>query len=88
MRENELSLSKKRFLAQSYNDTWDDYKQSVETLLEQGAVNDHDCVDIDTGCGGFLLAILKEGVTREDVHIRLKSVFQDNPVDVWDSTLV
>ena len=40
------------------------------------------------GGGGFLQVILKKGVTREMVHKRLKEVFQDNPVDVWECELV
>lgn len=38
--------------------------------------------------GGFLQVILKKGVSKEQVHQRLKSVFQDNPVDVWDCKFV
>lgn len=40
------------------------------------------------GGGGFLQVILKKGVTKEDVHMRLKEVFQDNPVGVWDCEFV
>lgn len=40
------------------------------------------------GGGGFLQVILKKGVTRQQVHERLRSVFQDTDVDVWDCTLV
>lgn len=39
------------------------------------------------GGGGFLQVILKKGVTRECVNRRLRSVFQDSPVDVWDCRL-
>ncbi len=40
------------------------------------------------GGGGFLQAVMKKGVTRQDVHNRLKEVFEDSDVDVWDSQLV
>ncbi len=40
------------------------------------------------GGGGFLQAVLKKGVTKEMVHERLKSVFEDNDVDVWDATIL
>ena len=40
------------------------------------------------GGGGFLQVILKKGITKEDVHKRLKDVFQDNPVDVWDCEII
>lgn len=40
------------------------------------------------GGGGFLQVILKKGVSREKLHERLKEVFQDSDIDVWDSELV
>ena len=40
------------------------------------------------GGGGFLQVVLKKGVTKEMVHRRLKEVFQDNPVDVWECELI
>lgn len=40
------------------------------------------------GGGGFLQVVLKRGVTREQVHKRLKEVFQDSAVDVYNATLV
>lgn len=40
------------------------------------------------GGGGFLQVILKKGVSRERLHERLKEVFQDSDIDVWDSELV
>ena len=38
--------------------------------------------------GGFLQMLLKKGVDKADVRARLKEVFQDSAVDVWDCTLV
>ena len=40
------------------------------------------------GGGGFLQAILKKGHTKEELRERIRSVFQDSGVDVWDCTLV
>ena len=40
------------------------------------------------GGGGFLQVILKKGVSKDDVHKRLKEVFADNDIDVWDCELV
>lgn len=40
------------------------------------------------GGGGFLQVIMKKNVTRDDIHERLKAVFRDNDIDVWDCTLI
>ena len=40
------------------------------------------------GGGGFLQVILKKGVRKEQVHERLKDVFMDSEIDVWDCELV
>ena len=40
------------------------------------------------GGGGFLQVVLKRGISKEMVHKRLKEVFQDNPVDVWECELI
>lgn len=40
------------------------------------------------GGGGFLQVILKEGVTHEQLRTRLKSVFGDSGIDVWDCTII
>ena len=40
------------------------------------------------GGGGFLQVILKKGVTKQEIHDRLKDVFQDFAVDVWDAEIV
>ena len=37
--------------------------------------------------GGFLQVILMKCVCKEEVHKRLKEVFQENDVDVWDVEL-
>ena len=65
---------------------------STNTLIDQIFSSIDDLTDgkmiCGAGGGGFLQAILKKGVSKEDVHKRLKAVFQDNPVDVWDCALV
>ena len=40
------------------------------------------------GGGGFLQVILKKGVTQEMLHQRLRDVFQDSGVDVWNVEFV
>ena len=40
------------------------------------------------GGGGFLQAILKKGVTKQQLHERLVGVFQDSGVDVWDTEFI
>ena len=40
------------------------------------------------GGGGFLQVILKKGVSRADLRDRLKSVFSDTDICVWDCELV
>ena len=40
------------------------------------------------GGGGFLQVVLKSGVSKEDLQTRLKSVFADTQIGVWDCELV
>ena len=40
------------------------------------------------GGGGFLQVILKRGITKEELRKRLKEVFQDSGVDVYDCELI
>ena len=65
---------------------------STNTLIEQIFASIDHLIDgrmvCGAGGGGFLQVILKKGVTKEDVHMRLKEVFQDNPVGVWDCEFV
>ena len=64
---------------------------STNTLIDQifGSIEDMIAGRLVCGAGGggFLQVVLKKGVTKEDVHRRLKDVFQDNDVDVWDAEL-
>ena len=40
------------------------------------------------GGGGFLQVVTKKGVTKEELQQRLKEVFFDTEINVWDCTLV
>ena len=40
------------------------------------------------GGGGFLQVVLKTGVSKNELQARLKSVFSDTDIGVWDATLV
>jgi len=65
---------------------------SSNTVIDQIFDSVADLIDgrmvCGAGGGGFLQVILKKGVSKETVHNRLKEVFQDNEVDIWDCTLV
>lgn len=65
---------------------------STNTLIDQIFLSIEDLIDAKMVCGagggGFLQVILKKGVQKADVHKRLKDVFQDNPVDVWDCEII
>lgn len=65
---------------------------STNTLIDQIFLSVEDMIDgklvCGAGGGGFLQVILKKGVGKEAVHRRLKEVFRDNPVDVWDCELI
>lgn len=65
---------------------------STNTLIEQifGSIDDLICGKMICGAGGggFLQVILKKGGTRDIVRTRLKAVFQDNDVEIWDCSLL
>ena len=67
-------------------------KDSTNTLIDQIFRSIDDLIMgrlvCGAGGGGFLQVVLKKGVTRADVQNRLKSVFQDSLVSVWDCELV
>lgn len=67
-------------------------KGSTNTLIDQIFAAIDNLIDARMVCGagggGFLQVILKKGVTKDVVHQRLKAVFQDNPVDIWDCSFV
>ena len=82
--------------AELMNDHWNLSLQidsgSTNTLIDQIFHSVEHLIDgkmiCGAGGGGFLQVILKKGVTKETVHQRLKEVFEDNDVDVWDCTLI
>ncbi len=67
-------------------------KGSTNTLIDQIFLSIEDLIDAQMVCGagggGFLQVVLKKGITKDDVHKRLKEVFQDFAVDVWNSEFV
>ena len=40
------------------------------------------------GGGGFLMVILKKGVSKETLRTRLSAIFQGSGVDVWESSIL
>ncbi len=65
---------------------------STNSLIDQIFMSIEDLIDARMVCGagggGFLQVILKKGVTKQEVHDRLKDVFHDFAVDVWPSQIV
>ena len=65
---------------------------STNTLIDQIFESIEDMIAgrliCGAGGGGFLQVILKKGVSKEAVHRRLKEVFRDNDVDVWNAELI
>ena len=67
--------------AGSTNTVIDQIYASVEEFLDGKLI-------CGAGGGGFIQAILKKGVSKETVHQRLKEVFADSDIDVWNAQLV
>ena len=44
--------------------------------------------NVRVGGGGFLQGILRRGVSRDMLQHRLKEVFSDTDINVWDARLV
>ncbi len=78
-----------------------DYHWELSQMIDEGSTNsliDQIFASIDdlidgrlvsgAGGGGFLQVMLKKGVTKDEVHKRLKEVFQDSDVDVWDARIL
>ncbi|MCR5150547.1 MAG: bifunctional fucokinase/L-fucose-1-P-guanylyltransferase [Clostridiales bacterium] len=65
---------------------------TTNTLIDQILLTVNDYIDgkfvSGAGGGGFLQVILKKGVSKTDLHNRLKSVFQEFPVDVWECEII
>ncbi|MDO5327251.1 MAG: bifunctional fucokinase/L-fucose-1-P-guanylyltransferase, partial [Clostridia bacterium] len=65
---------------------------STNTLIDQVFDSVEDLVQgkmiCGAGGGGFLQVVLRAGVPKEELQARLKSVFSDTDIGVWDATLV
>lgn len=65
---------------------------STNTLIDQIFDAVDDLIDgrmiCGAGGGGFLQVFMKRGVGRDALQTRLKSVFSDTEINVWDCTLV
>jgi fucokinase len=65
---------------------------STNTCIEQIFLSIEDLIDgrfiAGAGGGGFLQVILKKGITKDMLHERLHSIFQDSGVDVWECQLI
>ena len=65
---------------------------SSNTLIDQIFDAIEDLVDgrmvCGAGGGGFLQVVMKKGVHRSELQARLKEVFSDTDINVWDCTLV
>ena len=82
--------------ARLMNRHWELSKQldggSTNTCIDQIFMACEGLIDAKFICGagggGFMQAILKKGVSREQLSERLREVFQDSGVDVWDCEFV
>ncbi len=78
------------------NEHWEASKKldkgSTNTCIEQIFKVCGDLIDgrfiCGAGGGGFLQAVLKKGVTKGELSRRLREVFQDTGVDVWECEFV
>lgn len=65
--------------------------ESTNNLIDQIFESIDDMIDgkmiCGAGGGGFLQVILKKGVSKKELSDRLKSVFTDSDIDVWDCTI-
>ena len=79
--------------AKLLNQHWEVSKKldmgSTNTCIDQIFESCEDLVDgkfiSGAGGGGFLQVILKKGVSKEVLRNRLRNVFQDSGVDVWET---
>ncbi len=93
---NALTLGDINCFAQLMNEHWECSKQidsgTTNTVIEQIFLSLDELIDgrfiCGAGGGGFLQVILKKGVTKDDVNNRLKSIFRNFPVRVWDCEIM
>lgn len=82
--------------AELLNEHWELSKQldagSTNTCIDQIFIACEDLIDgrfiSGAGGGGFLQVIMKKGVTHEMLRERLKEIFQDSGVDVWEAEFI
>ena len=82
--------------AQLLNEHWEVSKKldagSTNTCIDQIFMSCQDliCGQFISGAGGggFLQVILKKGVTKESLRARIRELFQDSGVDVWDCEIL
>lgn len=82
--------------AELLNQHWELSKQldegSTNTCIDQIFMSCQDliCGQFISGAGGggFLQVILKKGVTKEKLRNRIRELFQDSGVDVWDCEIL
>ncbi len=67
--------------AGSTNTVIDQIFASIEDLTEGRLI-------CGAGGGGFIQVILKKGISKTEVRARLKEVFADSDIDVWDAKIV
>jgi fucokinase len=65
---------------------------STNTCIDQIFAACEDLIDgrfiAGAGGGGFLMVILKKGISKEMLRERLTDIFQDSGVDVWETAFV
>jgi len=78
------------------NRHWELSKQldsgTTNTCIDQIILACEDFIDAHfiagAGGGGFVMVIMKKGVTRQALRAHLLQIFQDSGVDVWDTEFV
>lgn len=82
--------------AKLLNQHWEVSKKldmgSTNTCIDQIFESCEDLIDgkfiSGAGGGGFLQVILKKGISKDTLRNRLRNVFQDSGVDVWESEFI
>lgn len=82
--------------AKLLNQHWEISKKldagTTNTCIDQIFESCEDLIDgrfiSGAGGGGFLQVILKKGISKDTLRNRLRNVFQDSGVDVWESEFI
>jgi len=65
---------------------------STNTLIDQIFASIDDLIDgrlvCGAGGGGFLQIIMKKNVKKDEIHKRLKEIFGDSDIDIWNCELI